>query len=230
MLKLYHSPGACSMACHIALEETGAPFELEPVLLAKRENREPAYLAVHPRGFVPVLEFDHGSRLTEAAAILLHVARRFPEARLLPEAGTTEEARAFEWLMWLSNTVHVAYACLWRPERFTEDPAAREALAGEAKDRIDVLTRAIEPPLRDHAFAAGECYSVADPFLLVFFRWANRIGLDPSLGYPGWTAWARQMESRPAVVRVLAREGVSLWVDGARAARRTTPGAPGLRA
>lgn len=211
MLKLYHSPGACSMACHIALEETGAPFEPVPVLLAKRQNREPAYLAVHPRGFVPVLELDDGQRLTEAAAILLHVARRFPEARLLPEAGSLEEARVVEWLMWLTNTVHVAYACLWRPERFTDDPAARAALVEEAKDRIDALNRTIEPRLGEGMFTAGASYSVADPFLLVFFRWARRIGLEPAERYPVWTAWARRMESRPAVARVLAREGVSLW-------------------
>jgi glutathione S-transferase len=210
-MKLYHSPGACSMACHIVLEEAGAAFEPVPVLLAQGENRAPAYLAVHPRGFVPVLELDDGRCLTEAAAVLLHVARRFPEARLLPEAGSIEEARAYEWLMWLTNSLHVAYACLWRPERFTDDPAAREVLVTEAKGRIDALNREIGPRLGSSAFAAGASYSVADPFLLVFFRWANRVGLDAGERYPGWTAWARGMESRPAVARVLAREGVTLW-------------------
>ena len=130
-MKLYHTPGACSMACHIALEEAGAAFE--PVVVPRGQNRTAEYLAVHPRGFVPVLEQDDGQRLTEAAAILLHVARRFPEARLLPEAGTVEEARAFEWLMWLTNSLHIAYACLWRPERFTDDPAARGDRRGGEK-------------------------------------------------------------------------------------------------
>jgi glutathione S-transferase len=208
-MKLYHTPGACSMACHIALEEAGAVFE--PVVVPRGQNRTPEYLAVHPRGFVPVLELEDGQRLTEAAAILLHVARRFPDARLLPEAGTIEEARAFEWLMWLTNSVHIAYACLWRPERFTNDQAARAAVAAEAKDRVDALNREIEPRLGDSAFAAGASYSVADPFLLVFFRWTNRIGQGAAERYPVWTAWARRMESRPAVARVLAREGVSLW-------------------
>ena len=208
-MKLYHTPGACSMACHIALEEAGAAFE--PVVVPRGQNRTAEYLAVHPRGFVPVLEQDDGQRLTEAAAILLHVARRFPQARLLPEAGTVEEARAFEWLMWLTNSLHIAYACLWRPERFTDDPAARAAMAAEAKERIDALNREIEPRLASSVFAAGASYSVADPFLLVFLRWANRIGLGAAERYPAWTAWARRMESRPAVARVLAREGVSLW-------------------
>jgi glutathione S-transferase len=140
-----------------------------------------------------------------------HRNEALPHARLLPEAGTVEEARAFEWLMWLTNSVHIAYACLWRPERFTDDPAARAAVAAEAKDRIDALNREIEPRIGDHAFAAGASYSVADPFLLVFFRWTHRIGQDAAERYPVWTAWARRMESRPAVARVLAREGVSLW-------------------
>jgi glutathione S-transferase len=210
-MRLYHSPGACSMACHVALEAAGAPFEGVPVLLAKGEHREPAYLAVHPGGLVPVLELEEGQRLTEAAAILLHIARRFPGARLLPEMGSLEEARAFEWIAWLTNTMHIAYAGLWRPERFTDVPAAREALVASARDRIDALNRNVEARIAAAPFAAGNAYSVADAFLLVFFRWANRIGLDAAERYPAWTAWARRMEVRPAVARVLEREGVSLW-------------------
>jgi len=208
-MRLYYSPGACSMACNIALEEAGAAFE--PVGVPPGRNKTPEYLAAHPRGFVPVVELSEGQRLTEAAAILLHVARRFPDSRLLPEAGTVEEARVFEWLMWLTNTLHIAYACLWRPERFTDNRAVRTALVAEAKDRIDALNREIEPRLASSAFAAGASYSVADPFLLVFLRWANRIGLNATERYPAWTAWARRIESRPAVARVLAVEGVSLW-------------------
>ncbi len=211
MIKLYHSPGACSMACHIALEETGAHFQLVTIRLSEGENRKPEYLAIHPRGFVPVLEFEDGQKLTEAAAILLTIAQRYPEAGLLPEAGTIEEARVFEWLAWLTNTLHIAYACLWRPERFTQDQQAQKVLVAEAKNRIDALNRTIETRLEGNSFAAGETYSVADPYLLVFFRWANRIGLDATNRHRAWTKWARQMQERPAVARVLERENVSLW-------------------
>jgi len=210
-MKIYHSPGACSMACHIALEEAQADYERVPVRLAERENRRPDYLAIHPRGFVPVLELDNGQRLTEAAAILLHIARRYPSAALLPEAGSAEEARAFEWLAWLTNTVHVAYACLWRPERFAEDETVRKGLAAHAKDNIAALDRDIDTRLAGRSFAAGTAYSVADPFLLVFFRWANRIGLEPARNQPTWAAWARHIEQRPAVQRVLNSEGISIW-------------------
>ena len=199
------------MAAHIAFEEAGAPVEIVPVLLSKRENRSPAYLAVHPRGLVPVLDID-GERLTEVAAILLHVARRWPSSALLPPAGSIEDARVLEWIAWLTNTLHVAYAGLWRPGRFVADKGAAAAIAAEAPGRIDTLNREIESRFGNgRPFAAGENHTLADPFLLVFYRWANQIGLEAPTRYPAWTAWARRMERRPAVIRVLAREGVSLW-------------------
>lgn len=210
-MKLYHSPGACSMACHIALEEVGAAFEPVIVRLSEAKNREPDYLAIHPRGLVPVLELDDGQCLTEAAAILLHVARRHPSTKLLPEGGSLEEARVFEWLAWLTNTMHIAYAHLWRPERFTADQAARKALAEEAKEHIARFNDIIEQRLEGQEFAVGSSYSVADPYLLVFFRWANRIGVDAANHLPAWAGWVQRMERRPAVARVLEREGVSLW-------------------
>jgi glutathione S-transferase len=124
-----------------------------------------------------VLELDDGQRLTEAATILLHVARRFPDARLLPEAGTIEEARAFEWLMWLTNTLHIAYACLWRPERFTEDAAARAALVTEAKGRIDVLNHEVEARLGDPSRRIGCTPS------RTLSSWCSSVGPTAS----GWT-------------------------------------------
>lgn len=209
--RLYHSPGACSMAAHIAFEEAGAPVETVPVLLSTGENRRPEYLAVHQRGFLPVLEIE-GERLTEVAAILLHIARRWPSSALLPVAGSLEEARALEWVAWLTNTLHVAYAGLWRPGRFVADEGAATRIAAEAQGRIEALNREVEGKFGNgRAYAAGESHTLADPFLLVFYRWANRIGLDAPTLYPAWTEWARRMERRPAVARVLAKEGVSLW-------------------
>lgn len=210
-MKLYFMPGACSMAAHIVVEEAHALDEITPTLVRRGENRAAAYLAVNPRGFVPTLELADGI-LTEAVAVLLYLARRYPKASLLPEAGTVSEARVLEWLAWLSSTVHVAYACLWRPERFTPDDAAGQALVGYARDRIAACNDEIELRMADgRRFAVGTGYTLADPYLLVFFRWANRIGLDAPTAYPAWTAWAKIVGERPAVARVLQREGVSLW-------------------
>ena len=211
MLKLYSSPGACSMACHIALEEAGADFTPVVVSIPKGEHRDAAYRRINPRGLVPVLEMEDETRLNEAVAILLHTARRFPEAGLLPEAASLAEARAFEWLAWLTNTMHIAYGGLWRPERFTDDPSAGEALKAFARSRIEALNDEVETRLGQNAYTAGEAYSVADPFLLVFFYWANRIGLDATGRQPRWAAHAARLAQRPAVARVLEREGVDLW-------------------
>ena len=199
------------MAAHIALEEAGALVETVPVLMSKGENRTPRYLAIHPRGLVPVLEI-RGERLTEVVAILLHIARRWPSSALLPAAGSIKEARALELAVWLTNTMHIAYGCLWRPSRTVADSEIAKIVAAEAPARIQALNVEIESKFEDgRRFAVGEDHTLADPLLLVFYRWANQIGLEAPALYPAWTAWAKRMEQRPAVMRVLAREGVSLW-------------------
>lgn len=90
-------------------------------------------------------------------------------------------------------------------------PYCPTQVVAEAKDRIRLLNQEIERRLDGASFAAGDCFSVADPFVLVFFRWANVVGLDAANGHPQWAAWAGRMEARPAVARVLAREGLSVW-------------------
>src|SRR5690348_2354662 len=123
MLTLFYSPGACSMASHIGLEESGAQYELKPVALAKGEQRSPEYLKVNPRGKVPALRLDDGSVLIENTAILTYLARRFPEKGLLPKDNAAE-ARCISMMAWLSNTVHPAFTHIFRPERFSEDQNA----------------------------------------------------------------------------------------------------------
>src|SRR5215211_817788 len=103
MLTLYFSPGACSMASHIALEEIGAPYEKKPTLLAKGEQKTDAYLKLNPRGKVPTLAVDGGKTLVENTAILTYLAREFPEKKLLP-SDPLEEARCISLMAWFSNT------------------------------------------------------------------------------------------------------------------------------
>jgi|SRR5712671_1278130 glutathione S-transferase len=119
MLTLYYSPGACSLAPHIALEEAGATYALQLVSIPKREQQDPEYLNVNPRGKIPALRTDDGV-LTENVAILTYIARTFPQARLLPEEPIGM-ARCISHMAWLSNTVHPAFThivCLitFRPE------------------------------------------------------------------------------------------------------------------
>ena len=106
MLTLYYSPGASSMAAHIALHETGAPFEAHAISLKNKQQREPGYLALNPEGKVPLLLID-GRPLTEVAGILLYLARRFPEARLIPE-DIEGQAQAVSWMSYVASTLHPA--------------------------------------------------------------------------------------------------------------------------
>ena len=127
--RLYYSPGACSLAVHIALEEIGAPFERREVSVARGETTQPDYLAVNPKARVPALAIAGESRvLTELPAILTFLARQHPEANLLPSSNALDEARCHEWLAWLAGWVHgVGYGELWRPLRFVSDPSLSEA-------------------------------------------------------------------------------------------------------
>ena len=119
-ISLFYSPGSCSLAPHIVLNEIGEPFELRKFATADRANYSPEYLAVNPKGRIPALLID-GYTLTENAAILAFLGRRFQNAGLYPSEGSEADARCLELLAWSSNTVHVAFAQLFRPERFVLD-------------------------------------------------------------------------------------------------------------
>src|SRR5438874_10295122 len=127
MLTLYYAPGACSMASHIAIEETGAPYKTKLVNLARGEQTKPEYQnSVNPRGKVPALRTDDGV-LTENVAILTYLARTFPDAKLLP-TDPIGLARCLSHMAYLSNALHPTFARIVRPERIAPDPAAQEAV------------------------------------------------------------------------------------------------------
>jgi glutathione S-transferase len=208
-VKLYYSPGACSLASHIVLEESGLPYEAVRVTVADRSNWRPEYLAVNPRGYVPALAVD-GWVMTENAAIMLLIARQRPEVGLLPDSPR-ELARCLEWLAWQTNTAHIAFAQHWRPERFADGEAEQRAVVAGAGPRIRRVLAEIEAWLAKHPYAAGDIYSIADPMFLVIYRWGWRVGETMGTGtFPAWTDYVRRLSERPAVRRVLEKEGVSL--------------------
>ncbi|MBS7809350.1 glutathione S-transferase N-terminal domain-containing protein [Roseococcus pinisoli] len=217
MYRLFYSPGACSLAPHIVLEEVCRPYELE--LCSARNNGEgtgaPAYLSINPKGRVPALAGVPGRSggteglLTEASAILLYLGRRFPEAGLLP-ADPSAEARCLEWLNWLSDTVHsMSLAQIWRPQRFVSDPALFSAVTDKGHANLKEQYAFIESILSDgRHWAIPQGYSVADPFLLVFWRWGGKVGLNMAKSYPAWTALTAKVVRRPPVWRALEQEGL----------------------
>ncbi len=206
MIALYHSPGACSLAPHIALEEAGAAFEPRRVAIAAGDHKKPDYLAINPHGFVPALEVD-GTVITENIAVLTWIAASYPEAGLLPFGEPLALARCLQRMAFLSSSLHIAFAQTWRAERFTPDESAHAAIVAGGRARIQAYFDEIETALSASDYFAGDRYSLADPYLFVFFRWGNRIGLDMS--QPAWAAHSRRLLARPAVRRALEREGLA---------------------
>ena len=219
--RLYYSPGACSMAPHIVLEEIGAPFELE--LVSSRGEREGAMTAtaewrrVNPKGRIPALAPVPGSAggadalLTEVPAILYYLAARHPEAGLLPlePAGV---ARCLEWMNWLSGNVHaMAYGQIWRAQRFSAEESALASIRDQGRRNLLGQYAYIEALLGDgREWAVPGSYGIVDAYLLVFFQWGQRIGLHMRADFPAWSAATDRVLDRPAVARALATEGVTI--------------------
>jgi glutathione S-transferase len=205
-MKLFYSPGACSLAAHIALEEAGVAFEPVRTALVDGDQRAPAFLARNPQGRVPVLEFD-GQILTELMAILLYVDDRFGRGQLMPK-DPWRRAQAASLMAFLANNVHIDFAGIWRAERFSDDAAAHPGLERQGRQNLLEHLGLIEAKLPTKGWVGGECFSLADMNLLPFYRFGWRVGLDMH-GYPRYTGLVAAACQRPAVQRVLQREGVA---------------------
>jgi glutathione S-transferase len=207
---LYYAPGACSLAAHVILEESGLPYEGKALNLAAGEQRSAQYLAINDRGRVPALVED-GWVLTECAAIMRHVARQVPEKGLWP-TELRERAEADEWLGWLACNHHVTYAHVRRAERYTDDEGAYDGIRAKAADTYGDLCTMTEVRLSHGGWAVGDRFTVADAYLLVFLIWGNgpTMKFDMAGRFPAWTAHARRVAARPAAQAVLAREGLTV--------------------
>ncbi|GJE29601.1 glutathione S-transferase family protein [Methylobacterium organophilum] len=207
---LYYAPGACSLASHIALEETGAPYETVRLDLQAGDQRAAEYLAINEKGRVPAL-YEDGWVLTENTALLRHIARAHPEAGLWPQAPRAQ-AEADEWLSWLSTNHHPAFAHIRRSERYTDDEAAFPGIRAKGLDTFGDLCTMTEVRLSNGGWAVGGRYSVVDPYLLLFWTWGRgpACKFDMAERFPAWTAHARAMAERAAVQAVFARERLTL--------------------
>ena len=208
MITLYHHPGACSLAPHIILEETGAPFTARRINLLAGEHQTPAYLAINPHGRVPALT-EGEFVLTEGPAILAWLGHRFPEAGLLDLADVNALGRTHELLNFFSSSVHVAFAQIWRAGRFADSEGAREDVMENGRRAMAAYLAEIESLVPEGEWLVGGRYSIADPYLLVFYRWGTRCGLDMS-AYSGWTRHKQAMLARAAVQRALATEEIEV--------------------
>lgn len=205
MLKLYYSPGACSLVPHIALEEAGVEFTALRIPIADGGHLTPEYLAINPHARLPALGTDEGI-ITENIAVLNFLADRFGAPGSVPRGDAYAAARCNELLGWFSSSVHIAFAEVWRGGRFTDDEKLWPALEAGGRKVLHQQFNEIETLCADE-WLVPSGYSGADGYALTFLRWAKRIGFDIAL-YPQWLGLVERVLERPAVKRALQREGL----------------------
>jgi glutathione S-transferase len=204
MLTLYYAPGACSMASHIALEESGEKYEPRKVDLAGGEQRTEAYLKMNPLGRVPVLGLDDGTPLTENTAILPYLGKRFD---LWPK-DALGDAKALSLIGYFASSVHPAHAHVGRPERYTADTSAFPGIKEAGLKTFQTYLKQIDGMLAGREWF-GDTYSVLDPYGFVFYSWGARRDL-PMGELKNYTAHKDRMLKRAAVGRVVENEKVKV--------------------
>jgi glutathione S-transferase len=200
-MKLYYSPGACSLSPHIVLREAGLPFDLEQVdVRAKKTKDGGDFFQINPKGQVPVLKLDDGELLTEGPAVVQYVADKAPASKLIPAAGTKERYRVLEWLNYITSELHKNFSPLFRPN--TPDdykPIARENLAS----RFGF----VDKQLAGQQYLTGSGFTVADAYLFVMTNWANVQKIDLA-AWPNVLAFRERVLARPKVQEAMKAEGL----------------------
>jgi len=204
MLTLFYTPGACSLAPHIVLEESGEKYEKHAVDMAKAEQRSAAYLKINPQGRVPALRLDNGESLTENTAILPYLGKRFG----LWPTETIAEAKALSLIGFFAASVHPAHAHFGRPERYAADTAAYATIKETGLKTFHGYLKQIDAMLAGRDWLS-QTYSVLDPYALVFYAWGMRREL-PVGELEHYTAFKDRMLARPAVRRVAEEEKIKL--------------------
>ncbi len=204
MLKLFYAPGACSLAAHIVLEESGEKYDLQRIDLAKGEQKTEAYLKIHPQGRVPALQLESGENITENTAILPYLGKRFG----LWPSDPVAEARALSLIGLFAASVHPAHAHISRPERYASDASLFANIQETGRKAFHGYLAQIDQLLQGRQWHCDQ-YSVLDPYALTFYAWGVRREL-PVADMTHYRAFRDRMLARPAVARVLADEKVKV--------------------
>ena len=202
-MKLYYTPGTCSLADHIVLEWIGKPYEA--IAVGREERKSPSYLAINPAGAVPALD-DDGWVLTQNAAILHYLAALNPEAGLLGDGSARGAAEVDRWLAFANADVHPSFWPFFGGLGWVRDPAVAEQGKAAAAIKLRGLFERADARLLDRDWIAGS-RSIADPYLYVVTRWAKAKQVDLT-GLANIDRHFRQMQADPAVQRVLEAEGL----------------------
>jgi len=200
-MKLYYSPGACSLSPHIALHEAGLAFE--PVLASTKTHKlqdGTDYYGINPLGYVPLLELDDGTLLREGPAIVQYIADLAPTKNLAPANGTLQRYRLQEWLTFIGTEVHKTFSPLFRPD-------TPEEYKTISRDKLASRLKWVDGQLEGKQYLGGDHFSVADGYLFTVTNWAKPTGVDIS-GLANLLAWRERVSARPAVQAAMKAEGL----------------------
>jgi len=201
-MKLYYAPGVCSLSPHIVLEEAGLKHTLVKTdIRAKKFDGDGDYTTINPLGYVPALELDDGTILTEGPAIVQYLADQAPDKKLAPANGTPARYRLQSWLNFISSEIHKGFSPIFNAQM----PDAAKQIA---RERLAGRFAYLESHLAKNAYLMGEAFSVADAYCFTVMRWTvpTKIDLKP---YPNIQAYMKRIESRPAVQAAMKAEGLS---------------------
>ena len=200
-MKLYYSPGACSLSPHIVLFESG--LEFETVLASTKTHKlqdGTDYYTINSKGYVPLLELDDGTRLSEGPVIVQYIADQVPAKKLAPAAGTMERYRLQEWLNFTTSELHKGIGGLFNPAMPEE---AKVLMRAKALDKL----KWVDAQLEGRQYTMGDAFTVADAYLFTVANWTQFVGIDIS-GLKHLSAFMERMKARPAVQRALKAEGL----------------------
>ena len=201
-MKLYYSPGACSLSPHIVLKESGLPFE---AVLASTKTHRLAdgtdYYTINPKGYVPLLELDDGQRLTEGPVIVQYIADQVPHKQLAPAAGTMARYRLMEWLNFITSELHKGFGPLFAP-------GVPEEARAVFRQRLQNRLAWVESQWGGRAFLMGEAFTVADAYLYNVTRWCPLVGVDIT-AHTQLQAFIARVAARDSVKAALAAEGIA---------------------
>ena len=200
-MKLYYSPGACSLSPHIVLHESGLPFE--PLLVSTKTHKlrdGTDYYTINPKGYVPLLELDNGERLTEGPAIVQYIADQVAEKNLAPGNGTMARYRVQEWLNFITSELHKGIGGLFDAAMPEE---AKALMRTKALERL----KWVDEQLEGKSYLMGDSFSVADAYLFTVTRWTQHVGIDIS-ALKQLGAFQARMAARPAVQAAMQAEGL----------------------
>lgn len=200
-MKLYYSPGACSLSPHIVLREAGLAFE--PVLASTKTHKlqdGTDFYGINPKGYVPLLELDNGERLSEGPVIVQYIADQVPAKKLAPPAGTMARYRLQEWLNFITSELHKGFGPPFNPA-FPED--AKPMFRAKLVERLTW----VDGQLAGKAYLMGDEFSVADAYLFTVTGWSGYVGVDIA-GLANLGAFMERMKARPAVQEALKAEGL----------------------